>query len=407
MLEILLGICLFGLFIAHKKNLGPANPFSIYFSVWLLIITLFYLLQSTFDEASGEFIFILIIMKTIALILLFTVKPPAHKLTPEDGYKTGRLVRSKLLLLAQIIVIAFIPAAYSRAIALSGGFNIFSIGGYISLRASMTDGGQNFGYISYLAFLSYVITSLSVYLMRFSIAGIFRASISIAVSLFYVYIGTGRTLGLFLITSIIVPLIILRSIRTRWLIITAGLIAALFIFIALMTAKGISSEATIAENFISFTENLQSYTVAPLLALNKLIQSAPKIEFGNNMFRIIFAISNFIGLSDHPPVPLIRNFVFVPNPTNVYTVYDVYFRDFWYFGMIFPPLFLLGHWWIYRRAQVQGGRWIFIYASTVYALIMQFFQDQYFSLASSWIQLIAWYMLFVKSSTLITKNRLD
>jgi oligosaccharide repeat unit polymerase len=152
-----------------------------------------------------------------------------------------------------------------------------------------------------------------------------------------------------------------------------------------------------SENLESFLENLISYTIAPVLALFGLMNTELMLDYGLNSLRGLIAVLYSFGLIESPPVNLIKNYEFVPNPTNVYTVYEVYFRDFYYFGLLIPPLFLLVHWWLYAKALRIGGRWVFYYAASVYPLLMQFFQDQYFSLFSMWVQVGFWYWLFLKS----------
>jgi oligosaccharide repeat unit polymerase len=116
-----------------------------------------------------------------------------------------------------------------------------------------------------------------------------------------------------------------------------------------------------------------------------------------------------LGLSNIQPVALIKEFTYVPDLTNVYTVYEVYFRDFSYSGILIPPLFLVGHYWLYRKALLFGGVWIFYYSASVYPLVMQFFQDQYFSILSLWIQVAFWFWLILllpKASSWIRELRL-
>jgi oligosaccharide repeat unit polymerase len=215
------------------------------------------------------------------------------------------------------------------------------------------------------------------------------------VSLFYVYVSTGRTHLLLLLSLTLVPLIMLEVVRLRGLSIALLLTAATFVFIATMTAKGISLEADFLENAASLAENLRAYTVAPFVAMSELMQADRPIEWGANTFRFFISVLHALGVSDTPPPMLIRDYVFVPDPTNVYTVYDVYFRDFSYLGVFVPPSLLAVHWWLYDRARKVGGKWMFYYAASVYPLATQFFQDQYFSPLSIWIQIGLWFWIFL------------
>jgi oligosaccharide repeat unit polymerase len=165
-----------------------------------------------------------------------------------------------------------------------------------------------------------------------------------------------------------------------------------------MTAKGIGLESDLSGNLLSIFESLRSYVAAPILACSILFNSLTSYDLGQNSFRTIIAILNAVGLDDLEPINLIRGYVAVPWPTNVYTVYEVYFKDFSMIGFYIPSLMLVIHFWLYKKAQTIGDKWLFIYAASVYPLVMQFFQDQYFSLLSMHVQIVFWCVLLFKSS---------
>jgi oligosaccharide repeat unit polymerase len=121
----------------------------------------------------------------------------------------------------------------------------------------------------------------------------------------------------------------------------------------------------------------------------------PKYAYGANTFRFFYALLFKIGISDVKPQELIREYMYIPDPINVYTVYENYYLDYSYYGMIIPGIFLIVHYLLYAKARRKSGVWTFYYASSTYPLIMQFFQDQYFSLLSIWLQVIFWYYLFI------------
>jgi oligosaccharide repeat unit polymerase len=114
-------------------------------------------------------------------------------------------------------------------------------------------------------------------------------------------------------------------------------------------------------------------------------------------FRTPLAVLRFLGAPVEVPEMIQPNVTFASYLINVYTVFSPYYRDF---GVVGVGLFLgvLGalHGWIFR--QLKTGMPIIIVANALlfYALIMQFFQDQYFSLMSQWIQLLGWTYVFNK-----------
>ncbi len=65
-----------------------------------------------------------------------------------------------------------------------------------------------------------------------------------------------------------------------------------------------------------------------------------------------YCITVCLGISAITPKPLVRNFDLVPDPTNVYTAYDVYFRDFCLFRNLVPTFLILHYYWLYRKASL-------------------------------------------------------
>ena len=76
-------------------------------------------------------------------------------------------------------------------------------------------------------------------------------------------------------------------------------------------------------------------------------------------------------------------------PANVYTVHHPYIKDFGPLGGVLM-LFGLGflHSVVYRRATVHNPHaiYVFLFALLLFPLLMQVFQDMYFTLLSMWLQ---------------------
>lgn len=401
MLECLLLLTFSGVVLASQRKMGLANPFQIYFLIWFLVFLGYYILRGDFISVSNEFLMLMLTAKAIAfLFLVVTYRVTSGHVNSETGGASAFQLRSHLLLAAQVVVIAALFFVYEKAVYLAGGDDVFSVLGYKKLRAAWTEGEQGFGYLAYFFILAIVLTSLRIQSYFDKTSGLLGLSVSVAASLLYLYFSTARTFVLLFAAIVFVPLVMRGLIKVRGVLVSAVLVACLFVFVAAMTAKGISLGASFSENLESFLENLRSYTIAPVLALFSLMNTEFMLDYGLNSLRGFVGVFYSFGLTDDPPVDLIKNYQFVPNPTNVYTVYEVYFRDFYYFGLLIPPLFLLAHWWLYAQARRVWGSWVFYYAASVYPLLLQFFQDQYLSLLSMWVQVGFWYWLFLKSDKL-------
>jgi oligosaccharide repeat unit polymerase len=389
--------------------MGLGNPFQIYFMIWFLVIFGFYFYNETYIRVSSEFLILIFVAKLFAFTLFFAVYTMHEERTESPPLLNISKDRDRLILLAQIAVTIALPFAYLKATTLSGGDSLFSVLGYIKLRLAFTTEGESYGLLSYFPVLSYVVTSLTIFSYRQGSAHFVRLVISILVSFAYIFLSTGRTYVLLLMCLMVIPLVISRAIRLKGVLVSIFVLLCFFILIAGMTGKGISIDEGLLENIDSLSENLRSYTIAPLLALSKLVASKPRLDWGENTFRFFISLQYALGLSNIQPVALIKEFTYVPDLTNVYTVYEVYFRDFSYSGILIPPLFLVGHYWLYRKALLFGGVWIFYYSASVYPLVMQFFQDQYFSILSLWIQVAFWFWLILllpKASSWIRELRL-
>lgn len=138
------------------------------------------------------------------------------------------------------------------------------------------------------------------------------------------------------------------------------------------------------------------YSIAPLGAFDYLVNSNPPKTLGQMTFRTPLALLRALGIPVEVP-DLIQPYALSRIPVNVYTVFSPYYRDFGFVGVGFFML-LLGslHGWIFRHLNTGSPTIIVANALLFYALLMQFFQDQYFSLMSQWIQILGWTYAFNK-----------
>lgn len=390
---LLLFVLVFGFFAAKKQNLGSLNPFSWYFFSWGLAVISYVFLKNTFIPVAESFFYILIAINLLIIAtMVFLIK---SSIIHGFGAKNYFYINDKISIILQAVIMLAMPFAYQKANLLSGG-NIFTTDGYTQLRRSLTLYGDSFGVLAYFSTLSFAISSvrLFAYFRQGNLKWL--TLLSIAQSLFFVYINTGRTYALFFVLMVSVPLFLSGFLKTKGaLIIIAGLLFS-FVLIATLTEKGISSDGDAQGNIESILENLRGYTVAPLVAFSELIGSTDENSWGKYAFRFIFALLYSMNILQEAPISLMKEYAFVPDETNVYTVYETYYKDFGYIGLLSPVLFIIGHWFLYLKALNDGGRWIFYYATSLYPLTMQFFQDQYLSLVSTWIQVFVWYSVLIK-----------
>jgi oligosaccharide repeat unit polymerase len=70
--------------------------------------------------------------------------------------------------------------------------------------------------------------------------------------------------------------------------------------------------------------------------------------------------------------------VTVPLPTNVYTAFEPYYADYGLVGMLVAMFVIgVGQTWLFWKAQAGRHLYIFLFAISLYPLVMVAFDDQY------------------------------
>ena len=121
-----------------------------------------------------------------------------------------------------------------------------------------------------------------------------------------------------------------------------------------------------------------AYVVAPLPALDYvLLHSSEYSHAIPHTFEFLSKILAWAGFQTRVPNGL-DSYVFVPLPTNVYTVYKFFFTDFGFFSM-FAAIAIIGfsQTLVYRRAAAGGRVSLVLCALLVYPAILSIFDDAY------------------------------
>jgi oligosaccharide repeat unit polymerase len=127
------------------------------------------------------------------------------------------------------------------------------------------------------------------------------------------------------------------------------------------------------------TSYVLNYISAPTVAFDKVVQAPIDFKSASSYaFQYPLSLASTLHLVKYTPPPIIDVFVFVPFPTNVYTVFKYYFLEFGTYGT-FVFLFFIGglHSLLYLKAR-QGGRFsLYLFAFSIDSEIMVIFGDYY------------------------------
>jgi oligosaccharide repeat unit polymerase len=192
---------------------------------------------------------------------------------------------------------------------------------------------------------------------------------------------TGRTpiLQLF---CLLISVHLIKTQRTRLLAAVRFLRWPAFLFLLLFTAliffdKRISDIGGGILAAISFF--VLGYFVLPTAALNYVVHNASYYGTApHHTFKIFLQAGALLGLWSYTPPPLIDNFVWVPLEANVYTGYKFYFTDFGLWGCLSAVgMIAFLQTILYRRARAGSEFSLYLFAITVFPLVMFVFDDLY------------------------------
>lgn len=138
-----------------------------------------------------------------------------------------------------------------------------------------------------------------------------------------------------------------------------------------------------------------SYIACPLAAFDRVVQSpADFIMTASHTFKFPLRLAAALHLTNYTSPPLLDSFVFVPFPTNVYTVFKFYFLELGIVGALILLFFVgLLHSLLYLRAR-QGGRFsTYLFAYCMLPVLMVIFDDWYYNIGT-YLRVIAFGLLY-------------
>ncbi len=189
------------------------------------------------------------------------------------------------------------------------------------------------------------------------------------------------------------------------------MIVAVAAFLVLFGTVAVMKYHTLFANgnfFNTMFDQLLLYGCGAFVAFQKEFDAMSFMGYeGTNTFRFFIAIYDKIAGTELAQ-PLIQQFINIGNGliTNVYTFYYWYANDFGVLYALFVQ-FIVGilHGISYRKMSQMSLYGIYIYCLFIHPLVMQIFQDQYFSLLSSWIQFLLFGFVFLQTNILFSKSK--
>lgn len=403
--------------IAKKKLFYPAALFSLLWTVILFLhfIFGFTILNELFPLRLETYLIIFIgtICFSIGAFLVtgyFEQNHSKKMFNSEVSFQKTNISLLLRLIIVGIIVIGvpfYIQASY-RVFLASNIDNFF-----VGLRTELSYGDEDIGITKYLISFSFIVFAINYYTLLEERTMINRVLlwISFIFAIVYSIFATGRTY-FFMILAIYLGIsyLIKKKFLIKKYILPLLIFLLVFISLGIIYGKGGNNDNSWKENLSSSSETTAIYLVSSINALDIDTKDNVKAKYGgeNTLLFFIKVIRGLGFFSNLKEGTLVSEFVFVPYPTNVFTFYSPYIRDFGklYAWLMIGLIGVLHTWLFYKARETRNLRYTLYYSFLLFPLLMSFFQDQYMSLFSTWLQLIFYTETFLAiNSLLIRKTR--
>lgn len=376
----LLGFLVIALLLTHgyicfkrKRTAFESNLFSDYFSpwnltviIWALILGLYYLLDTSLYPITEQFYYCLIIWIPIFCICSYLSYELTDSVKQDNNVGFNKNIFTFFLIISIIITPLYVYRVYQIV-------SMFSIDNLMENVRILAVSGEGQGLLGQSIILNQAL--LITALWAYPRIPLWQVIVTvIACCLNAVAIMEKGTM-FFVFVSIVFVLHHKKIIKLRSIIIAGLLLVGFFFLFNIQRSGGedneLSGDADIAD-FIAM------YLLSPPVAFCQLVKDVTP-QFGTNTFGTIYHFMVTFGVNDVVEKLKTQEFVMVPIPTNVYTIFQPFYIDFGYKGIaFFAALYGVICGFLYRLYRNNSFLGCCLYTFIIYVLVLQFYQENIF-----------------------------
>lgn len=179
----------------------------------------------------------------------------------------------------------------------------------------------------------------------------------------------------FVFISIVFVLFAKRVIKLRSILVLS-VVLVLFFYLFNLARAVEDSDYQQEETLLDF---FAMYALSPPVAFGELTREVIP-QFGVNSFEKIYFFLSRFGFTDIVVKEKLQEFVWVPVLTNVYTCFQPFYMDFGYKGVaLIGGCYGILSGWLYRLYRNRNELSCCMYTYAVYALVLQFYQENVFT----------------------------
>jgi oligosaccharide repeat unit polymerase len=198
-------------------------------------------------------------------------------------------------------------------------------------------------------------------------------------------LSTGRVPFLMLIGSLLCVQLMVANQQTFWAAVKFARLPMLLFFSLYFGLIFVSKDTTVFGSSVAaiLLLFLVGYIVGPTAAFDYFLRHPRTYaDAPHHTFKFFLGIGSALHLVVYQSAPP-EDFVFVPFPTNVFTVYRYYVGDFGIYGALLAIMLIgLFHTLLYRKARTGSELGIYLFSITLFAVFLSIFSDEYAAFGS-------------------------
>ncbi len=345
-------------------------PWTITTAIWLAIVVLFQFQGDLLYPLGSQFhncLALWLPLFCISSLLTYYVWPKVND--PERHKSTLPEINNLIFTGLYVISMVITPLYLYRIMSVVMMFDPADMLNNIRILAVFGD--ENYGFLNYSYVLNQVL--IVVGLWRYPRIPMWQLVTIILAGMMSAFAIMEKGLIFFLFSAMMFILYEKRVIKFRSIVISVASVVVLFFLINAVREYTSDSDTSASES-TTFLDFFAIYVLSPSVAFER-VQEDLTPQFGSHTFKTIYLFLNRFG-GDYEVNTKLQEFVWVPLPTNVYTVFQPFFEDFRYKGVaMFALIYGFATGWAYRMMRNGSGFGKCIYVYAVYVLTLQFYQE--------------------------------
>ncbi len=367
LIVIVLGLCLLAFRVMR---------FGDYFSPWFLTIGVWFVILLLF-QTSGDLLYplgdrfytslsIWLPIFCISSILTYLSLPGQGKGFTEQQLRDIPF-NSHLFYTLFAISMVITPIYLYRVMQLVSQFDMDNV--FFNLRILAVYGNNQLGFLQYSYVLNQVL--LVVAILQYKHIRWWVLIMIIIANLAGQFAIMEKSGIFFMIIATIIILYEKHAIKTR------TIVTVMLVLVAVFYVVNKAIEGFIGSDGMTFLDFFGIYVMSPPVAF-EYVQPDLSHDFGSNTFSYFYLFLNRFGITNVEIIDRLQEYVMVPLPTNVYTIFEPFYKDWGYAGIAFFA-FVYGviTACVYRFFRNGGIVAMCIYIYFARFLIMQFYHEDF------------------------------